>query len=823
MTATTPQPPEPAARLVEIAVTLPIHGTFTYRLPAALADGATTGTRVLVPFGARRVAGYVLALDVPAPAGDAAGTLRDVADVLDDAPAFDEDALAFFRWIARYYHAPLGEVVRTALPSALGVRTTLRARLTPLGRSAADMPGADALLAHLRDSAQGELAVSFLLRAASATMARLLRAEREGWIHLEREAADVDRGKRTERVAVYVMAPPLPANAARAREVLSRVAQAGEVPVSTLREELGDVWSQLRSLESRGAIRVEERRVFRTPHGALLDSGEAAAADPPPLTSAQRSAVETIGASIGRGYRGFLLHGVTSSGKTEVYLNLIRTCVDQGRSAIVLVPEIALTPQLLGRFRARFGDRVAILHSGLTEGERLDQWEQVRSGRLPIVVGARSAVFAPVRRLGLLVVDEEHEPSFKQEDQLRYHARDLALVRGTLTRTTVVLGSATPSLESVYNARHGKLTLVRLPERVHRRPMPEVTLVDLRSAPTIDPERTLSEALVRALEENLAAGEQSLLFLNRRGYANFLLCRTCGHIHECPHCSISLTYHRERRRLVCHYCDHQRPIPEKCPKCAGTLIQPMGVGTEKLEGTLRMLLPKARIARMDRDTTRGANLGQILRAVRAGDVDVLVGTQMVAKGHDFPNVTLVGALLADQGLKFPDFRAAERTFQLLTQVAGRAGRGERPGRVIVQTYDPGHHSLRHARAHDDRAFVEDELHQRRERGYPPFVHLALVRVTATSLESARGEAERAVATLLRAAARTEAGRRTFGVLGPTPAPIERIKGQVRWQVLARSPDRHVLHESLAALAHDLAGRRGGSTTVVIDVDPVNML
>jgi primosomal protein N' (replication factor Y) len=823
---------EGASHLVEIAVSLPVPGTFTYRLPAGLADGVQTGARVVVPFGARKVAGYVLATDVPPPApagGDGAAllpdALRDVLDVLDEAPAFDAEMLQLFRWIARYYHAPLGEVIKTALPSALGVVSSRRVALTPLGRSAAEMPGADPLLRLLRESPQSDLSAPWLLKQTGLTMARLLRLERDGHVVLRREDPDTERGQRTERVAVHVLAPPLPPNAVRAREVLARVAQAGEIAVSQLREELGEVWTQLRGLEARGAIRIEERRVFRTPQGAFLDSGEAAAVDPPPLTPSQRKAVELIEPAIGaRGpagagaYRGFLLHGVTSSGKTEVYLHLIRRCVDAGLSAIVLVPEIALTPQLLGRFRARFGDRVAVLHSALSDGERLDQWEQVRQGRLPIVVGARSAVFAPVRRLGLLVVDEEHEPSFKQEDQLRYQARDLALVRGNLAGAVVVLGSATPSLESIHNARRGKLTLVRLPERVHRRPLPEVTLVDLRQTATVDPDRTLSEPLLRALEETLAAGEQSLVFLNRRGYANFLLCRSCGFIHECPHCSISLTYHRERRRLVCHYCDLVKPLPERCPRCQGTLIQPMGVGTEKIESTLRLLLPRARIARMDRDTTRGAALPRLLRAVRQGDVDVLVGTQMVAKGHDFPNVTLVGALLADQGLKFPDFRAAERTFQLLTQVAGRAGRGERPGRVIVQTYDPGHHSLRHARNHDTNTFVDDELHLRRERGYPPFTHLALVRVTATSVEAARAEAERAARVLL-------AGerRRALGVLGPTPAPIERIKGQVRWHVLVRSPDRAALHAGLDALAAELDRSRGGSTSVVIDVDPVNLL
>ena len=823
MESPTDQPGAPAdARLVEIAVTLPVRGTFTYRFPDSFAATPETGMRVLVPFGARRVTGYVLAAEVPVPAdtgGEGAPPLRDVADLLDAAPAFDAQMLEFFRWIARYYHSPLGEVIRTGLPSALGVPSSVRARLTPLGRSAAAMPGADRVLKMLAESARGDLEVRWLLRTAGSTMSRLLKREREGYVALHRQEADAEHGKRRERVAVFVMQVPMPARAHRAVEVLARVAHAREILVSELRDELGEVSAQLRSLESRGAIRIESRRVFRTPHGSFVDSGEVAAADPPELTPDQRKVTDNVLKALDKGgYHGYLLHGVTSSGKTEVYLRLIARAVEEGRGAIVLVPEIALTPQLVGRFRARFGERVAVLHSGLSDGERLDQWEQVRRGRLRIVVGARSAVFAPVPRLGLIVVDEEHEPTFKQEDQLRYHARDLAIVRARLGDAIVVLGSATPSLESSHNTHRRKLELLSMPRRVHDRPLPEVTLIDLRHTPAADPERILSEPLLTAIEDNLVAGEQTLLFLNRRGYASFVLCRACGFIQECPHCSISLTYHHAQRRLICHYCDHHRAPPERCGKCGGTLIQPMGVGTEKVEASLRTLLPGARLARMDRDTTRGPALGQLLRAFRAREKDILIGTQMIAKGHDFPGVTLVGVLLADQSLKFPDFRAAERTFQLLTQVAGRAGRGDRPGRVLVQTYDPRHYSLRRARHHDYAGFLDDELALRRERGYPPFVYLALVRVTAPDAGAARAEAEHAARVVL-----GTDQRRALGVLGPSPAPIERIKGRSRWHVLVRSPSRKALHTALATLRNDLDQRRGRATSVAIDVDPVSLL
>ncbi len=800
-------------RFVEVAVMLPVPGSFTYRVPSELSP-PPVGARVLVPFGGRRAVAYVLAEE----ARPGIDEPRELFDILDDKPAFDEMLLALLRWTARYYHAPLSEVIRTALPQALGKREAPRVVLTPLGRSAAAMPGAEPLLALLAKSARENLSERWLLRECGAPMARILAAERAGYLKRLREPKGGCGRPLTERVAVFVMRPPLNANAVRSREVLARVAQAGEIRVSALRAELGEVSAVLRTLEARGALRLEERRVFRTPHGAFVDMGEPGLSDPPVLMPEQRTALEEIWHGHEKGYQAVLLHGVTSSGKTEVYLRLITRFLRKGRGAIVLVPEIALTPQLVGRFRARFGDQVALLHSGLTSGERLDQWEQVRAGRFPVVIGARSALFAPLPKLGLLVVDEEHETTYKQEDKLRYNARDLALVRGRLSGATVVLGSATPSLESAYNVRRGKLRLCTMRSRINERPMPEVTLVDLRRAQFVDEERALSEPLVVALRETFEAGQQSLVFLNRRGYANFLLCRTCGFIHECPHCSISFTFHQKEQRLLCHYCDERRAVPTSCPKCHGTLLQNIGTGTEKVEARLADLVPGARVARMDRDTTRGEELGKLLRAVRAHEVDILVGTQMVTKGHDFPNVTLVGVLLADQGLKFPDFRSSERTFQLLTQVAGRAGRGEIPGRVLVQTYDPRHYSLRHARDQDFDGFAETELRHRRERAYPPFRHLALVRVTAVGPALATAEAELVARVVLEGAR-----ARHLEVLGPTPAPIERLKGRTRWHVLLRGASRRGLHAALSDLEPHLRTRRADGLQIVIDVDPVNFL
>jgi primosomal protein N' (replication factor Y) len=518
-------------------------------------------------------------------------------------------------------------------------------------------------------------------------------------------------------------------------------------------------------------------------------------------------------------FKGFLLHGITGSGKTEVYLHVIADALAAGRGALVLVPEISLTPQLAARFRARFGDEVAVLHSGLTDRERFDEWSRLRDGTARIALGARSAVFAPVARLGAVVVDEEHDSSFKQEEGVRYHARDVALVRAQRAHAVCVLGSATPSLESFHGARTGgRIQLLELPERATARPLPQVELVDLR-VHRPDPDSLLTAPLAAAVGETLERGEQVILFLNRRGFHTFVLCVSCGHAFRCPSCSVSLTYHRQRDRLLCHYCGHSERVPVACPSCAATeSISRRGLGTERVADAIVARFPRARIGRLDRDAAVGTAIEKVLGRMARGELDILVGTQMVAKGHDFPGVTLVGVLLADTGLSLPDFRASERTFQLLTQVAGRAGRGERPGRVLIQSYRVDAVAVAAAREHDYRRFSDSELAAREELDYPPFGHLAAIRLDGPDGREVESEAAR----LAERARGMVPADRGVTVLGPSEAPLARLKGRTRWHMWLRARERRDLRAFLRALVP--AGQaRSGSVRLTVDVDPVSAL
>jgi primosomal protein N' (replication factor Y) len=561
----------------------------------------------------------------------------------------------------------------------------------------------------------------------------------------------------------------------------------------------------VKALAAAGLVATEKRDVAAAP--AL---GLPAPANALPPTPDQAAALAEIMAT--EGYRAFLLHGVTGSGKTEVYLQAIAAARDKGQGALVLVPEIALTPQLAARFRARFGDAVAVLHSGLADGERLAAWKRLRSGEARIALGARSAVFAPVADLGIVVVDEEHDPSFKQEEGVRYNARDVALVRAQRAGAVCILGSATPSLESYANATEGRFRLLELHGRAHARPLPAVDLVDLRTFQA-DEGSLLTAPLAEALAATLAAGDQAILFLNRRGFSTFVVCVACGLAFRCPHCSVALTYHRVGERLRCHYCGHDRHVPTNCPRCKASTIRRFGVGTERVEEALRERFPAARIARLDRDTAGGRGLGRVLMQVARREVDILVGTQMVTKGHDFPGVTLVGVLLADSALSLPDFRAAERTFQLMTQVAGRAGRGERPGRVIIQTYAPEHHAIACARTHDFRGFFAAESAERAELGYPPYG-----RVIAVRLDGPDEMDVRATAAALAARAAEIGG--PVEVLGPAEAPLRRLRGRARWHLWARHPDRAVLRAFVRRLVDGASDNR---VRVTVDVDPLAAL
>jgi primosomal protein N' (replication factor Y) len=814
--------------LLEVAVTLPLRGTFTYRDPRRGAARVPIGAQVVVPFGTRTVTGFVVG-HAPSAGGS---ELKDIEEVVAGEPAFDEAMIGFCRWVAEYYYAPLGEVLRAALPSGEKAESVRAVRLTEAGRAALegrqrsllgqlgeDEGGGHPVLRALA-AAGGELTIRALGRAVPRGPQRLARLAEQGLVEVGDEV-QTRRPPPTEAFAVAVpgaSAEALLARAAAKRAVWARVVAAGGEGLATASLD-ERARAHLPALARSGLVRLERRPVARAA------AAGAAAAARLTLTEPQRLAVDTLTGALAAGFATFVLHGVTGSGKTEVYLRVIAEARAAGRGALVLVPEIALTPQLAARFRARFGEDVAVLHSALPPGERLAAWRRLRAGEVGIALGARSAVFAPVRALGVVVVDEEHDSSFKQEEGVRYHGRDLAVVRAQRAGAVAILGSATPSLETAHNAARGRFTLLPLPGRATRRPLPAVELVDLRRHPP-GPDGLLSAPLGEGIATALAAREQVILFLNRRGFSTVVLCRACGHVVRCENCSVSMTYHKSRGRLVCHYCARATGVPERCPACQSPKLERLGMGTERVEAVVRERFPEARVARLDRDTAGargpdpdggGRGLHGVLGRMQAGEIDVLVGTQMVTKGHDFAGVTLVGVLQPDQGLHLPDFRAAERTFQLLEQVAGRAGRGERPGRVVIQTYTPEHEAIAAVRTHDYEGFARTELRARQEADYPPFSRMVALRLDASDGARAREAAADATAAAQRAAAGAGAAIR---VRGPAEAPIPRVRGRSRWQIWLSGHDR----AALMAAAHAAAGvKLGGDARLVVDVDPQSVL
>jgi primosomal protein N' (replication factor Y) len=784
--------------LFAVALNVPASdGVFTYRIPASLGP-VEPGRRVVVPLGRRTTTGVVLG---PGEAG--AQKVRDALRLLDEKPLLTAEIVGLARWAAAHYLSPLGPALRAALPPGIDVRDVLVPRLTDAGRALLeagqlDLPGQEGEVRRaLRKAASG----------VTVSRSRLQSLARQGLVVLVRE----EEGARVKAPLVEMAAATPGAagaleklrRAPRQAEVLAwLLARAAAVPVEELLLAFPRARPHLRALARAGAAELSK-----------VPAGPASLPDAPwgtqnhAPTAAQAKALQALVAAIDRGgFAPFLLHGVTGSGKTWVYLEAIAHARTRGLSALALVPEIALTPQLAGRFRARFGDDVAVLHSGLSEAERLNEWTRIREGRAQIAVGARSAVWAPLDKLGIAVVDEEHEPSYKQEDRLRYNARDLLLVRAQRAGAVAVLGSATPSLETLRRAQEGKLTTLSLPERVDARPLPPLSVARRSPGEVFSPE--LSEAMRRTLER----GEQAILYLNRRGHTRTLLCTSCGSAAGCPNCSVSLVLHLAGRpTLRCHLCGHAEAPRTACAECGSRALSPLGIGTERLEDELRALFPKARVARLDRDAAGAPGQAAALLARFARrELDVMVGTQMVAKGHDFPGVTLVGIIDADGGLHLPDFRAAERCMQLLVQVSGRAGRGIAPGQVIAQAFKP------RAISPDYGAFAREEMRRREALRFPPFTRLAAVRVQGNDEARVRGAAERLAA----AARRLSNPQEATDVLGPSPAPLARLRGKHRWQLLLRAPQ----HGPLQRLGRSLLAEPPISgVEVAVDVDPAGLL
>ncbi|MGD8958214.1 MAG: primosomal protein N', partial [Desulfobacteraceae bacterium] len=722
-----PQPPSPVT--IEVAVALPVQGTYTYSVPTPFLDQLQAGKRILVPFGRRRVTGYVLGVLAPP---DAGLEIKAVLDILDERPLFPAAMIPFFRWVADYYLHPLGEVIKAALPQGINLCDRAALSLTPEGQAALAQASLPPLTRQVLERiSQRACQPKDLVRSPGAAVpAALLHAlSNAGWVTRKRVLKRPATGSRTERFVTLGPAAhraDLTGLTPKRRQLLEAVAAAGEISSGRLGDILPGAARLLGPLVHCGLLQVAHKTVYRDPFGEAIQPDRARQ-----LTDEQAAAVTRVETALAGGFAAFLLAGVTGSGKTEVYLQLAAQAVSRGRTALILVPEIALISQTERRFRARFGERVAVLHSGLSAGERFDQWRRIIQGETPIVIGARSAIFAPLQDLGLIVVDEEHDNSYKQDHGLRYHARDLALVRAKQAGCVALLGSATPSVQSWHNAQSGKFEALRLSRRVENRTLPEITVVDLtetRDARGI--RRFISPTLEKAIAAALVRNQQVLLFLNRRGFASLPICAACGEALKCANCDITLTYHRHASAYCCHYCGYRRPAAACCPLCGSARIKLLGLGTEKVAEGVAALFPEARVARMDRDTTgrKGETL-KLLKGLRDGTIDVLVGTQMVAKGHDFPNITLVGIICADMSLSFPDFRAGEQTFQILAQVAGRAGRGGAAGRVILQTYTPGHFSIVAARQQDFDLFYRKEIGHRRALNYPPFARLVQLRIS----------------------------------------------------------------------------------------------
>ena len=739
----------------EVAVPLHVFQTFTYRLSQEQSVQAEVGARLVVPLGRNLVTGYVVSLHDELPAELAGVDVKDAHTLVDTEPVCSPEILELARWVADYYACPLGEVIKAALPPGM----------TPSSR-----------------------------RGAKFVQPKLRR-----FVRLS-EATDANGLRFTDAQQ-------------RVIEVLRR---GGPMSLQSLLQTASVSASTISSLEKKGQVETYSQAIRRDPLGPSDSKSDAHT-----LTSAQSSVLNSIADQMNsETYAAFLLHGVTGSGKTEIYMRAMDKALKLGRSAMMLVPEIALTPVFSRNLRARFGDQVAIFHSSLQKGERFDEWTRVRNGDARVVIGTRSAVFAPVRNLGLIVVDEEHESSYRQQESPYYNARDVAIVRAQKESATVVLGSATPSLESFHNARKGKYQLLTLPERIGARPMATARIVDMRTVfARHGKPRVFSDELLEGIRETQERGEQSIILLNRRGYSSFILCRSCGETIQCPNCDVTLTYHRSERVIVCHYCNHREAVPRACPSCGKKYIYYVGEGTEQIEEMLKLLFPSLRVARIDRDTTaRRRAFEQSLSDFSAGKIDTLVGTQMLAKGHDFPNVTLVGVVSVDAGLALPDFRSAERTFQLITQVAGRAGRGDRPGKVLIQTYHPYHYALRHACAQDYDAFFEQELQYRQNHSYPPFVALASVLVHGPDLGRVRSDSLE-----LRKHLDEANPERKCRVLGPAPAPLSRLKGEHRFQLLIKSRSRKHLREVADAALKAAADKGLNLRSINLEIDPVSIL
>ncbi len=806
---------------IEIAIALPVHQTFTYGVPEHLLPLVSEGKRVLVPFGQHRVTGYILGTSE----NQTRKEIKHILDVLDEEPLFPSPMIPFFKWISDYYIHPIGEVIKAALPGGINLYDAVSLAITQQGERMMNektlSPVENQILALLKS---GRCMAKNLCKKLDRDIPKSLlhTLEVKGLISSRRELKGrATKSCKEEYVSFIRSDIPMDRFFARRKKILDVIESEVEISLKNLKNRVTGSIGLIKYLKKEAYINIFEKEVYRDPFGEPIKSDHA-----PFLTTDQTRVTSTLVSSLGQGFHTFLLAGVTGSGKTEVYMQAAAEAMNQGYSVLVLVPEIALISQMERRFRARFGECVAVLHSRLSAGERYDQWIRILQKKAPIVIGARSAIFAPLEHIGFIIVDEEHDTSYKQESKFRYNARDLAVVRGKFEHGQVVLGSATPSVQSYYNVKEKKFIELNLKKRVNKQPLPEITVVDLRkNRDKRGSQRFITKPLYEAMKETLNRGEQVLLFLNRRGFAGFPICAECGEALKCKNCDISLTLHRKANAYKCHFCGYSRPSVSSCTICGSTKITLLGLGTEKIEAAVKSLFPSARVDRMDHDTTtRKGSILRILKRLRNQDIDILIGTQMIAKGHDFPNITLVGIVCADLSLNFPDFRAGERTFQLLSQVAGRAGRGTAPGKVIMQTYNPDHFSIRSAKDQDFKTFYNKEITDRKTLYYPPFSRLIQLKISGKDKEKTRLFSEE-IGHLCATLRKTEKSfAKSVEVLGPIEAPIFRIAKHYRWQILLKGLNVRTLHRYVRRLLFEnTLQSRNRDVRLGIDVDPFFML
>ncbi len=800
---------------VSVAVNIPADKLFTYEVPAHLQSAVGVGKRVFAPFGLRKRSGFIVEILNNC---DLKNTKKIVA-VLDEEALFDAEDLNFYRWISSYFIYPLGKTLAELIPSG-PERKELRWLIPAPAAPDARPTAAQKKLLDILHSHPGGLAFHELIRKSglrnAASIARSLQVA--GLVHLvEREKKQM--GIRTQKIIRLNEPSDAPLKLTPRQQIVADcLKKVGPTELRALMQKTATTAAVIKRLLEKGVVRVSDEEFIRR---ASMESALAAPSPDFVLNEEQKKALETLQQFIASAaFHPVLLHGVTGSGKTEVYLCAIDHALKAGGTAIYLVPEISLTPQLISRITGRFDpDRIAVMHSGIAESVRYDQWRQIRRGRIQLVIGARSALFAPLPNLKIIIVDEEHDPSYKQDERLCYNARDLAVVKAQSANAVCVLGSATPGVRTFYNARAGKYAHLELTQRVNRQPLPRIDVVDMKMQKEAGGKSPiLSEALIAALRSTLDRGEQALLFLNKRGFDTFLVCADCGYTFSCPNCAVSLKSHPAENVVKCHYCDYSRRAVPLCPRCGGGRILNYGAGTQKLEAELQSLFSKARISRMDSDTTaRRGSQEKILAALEHREIDILVGTQMVTKGHDFPSITLVGVISADTSLNMPDFRAAEKTFQMLTQVAGRGGRGEAAGRVIIQTFNPAHYALHHARGHDYLSFYEEEIEFRKALKYPPFGQIINLRLSSAR-QAALDETARELGQDARALC---AGLENLvEIVGPAESPLAKIRGEHRQQMMIKGRDNRRMHSMAARLVKKHAT---STVKITVDVDPENFM